>query len=106
MTCRPLLDAPEADPPSSPRQTPSRAFHLTTFGCQMSEHDSEQVSSLLLSEGYTEAADAASADVALINTCSVRERPENKVWSLLGRLKEVKSAHPELLIGIMGCMAQ
>lgn len=72
----------------------------------MSEHDSEQVSSLLLAEGMDEAAGPEGADVALINTCSVRAKPENKVWSLLGRLKELKADHPHLMIGVMGCMAQ
>ena len=79
---------------------------MTTFGCQMSEHDSEQATSLLLAEGFEEVESVEDAGVALINTCSVRERPENKVWSLLGRLKEIKDAHPQLVIGVMGCMAQ
>ncbi|HET6385125.1 MAG TPA: tRNA (N6-isopentenyl adenosine(37)-C2)-methylthiotransferase MiaB [Armatimonadota bacterium] len=93
-------------PASARADSKPLTFHLTTFGCQMSEHDSEQVSSLLISEGYHEADSAAAADVALINTCSVRERPENKVWSLLGHLKEIKAERPGLLIGVMGCMAQ
>jgi tRNA-2-methylthio-N6-dimethylallyladenosine synthase len=79
---------------------------MTTFGCQMSEHDSEQAESLLAAEGFQSVDSVEEADVAIINTCSVRERPENKVWSILGRLREVKASRPDLLIGVMGCMAQ
>jgi tRNA-2-methylthio-N6-dimethylallyladenosine synthase len=81
-------------------------YHIMTWGCQMNEEDSEQLGLFLQSMGYAEVQDPAEADVVLLNTCSVRAKPEEKVWSELGRLREIKSAHPDLIVGVCGCMAQ
>ena len=77
-----------------------------TWGCQMNEEDSEQMSLYLERLGYRPVADAASAEVVLLNTCSVRAKPEEKVWSELGRLRDLKAERPEMVIGVCGCMAQ
>lgn len=83
-----------------------KKLHVRTFGCQMNVRDSEEVTGLLLQRGYALAEREEEADVLLYNTCSVREHAEDKVWSELGRVRAVKAARPELVIGVMGCMAQ
>src|SRR6476646_7315607 len=85
-------------------KTPS--YHIMTWGCQMNEEDSEQMALYLEQMGYREVKDVAHADVVLLNTCSVRAKPEEKVWSELGRLKDLKRDRPDLIIGVCGCMAQ
>ncbi|MEW6380789.1 MAG: tRNA (N6-isopentenyl adenosine(37)-C2)-methylthiotransferase MiaB [bacterium] len=80
--------------------------YIKTFGCQMNEHDSERMRGLLLKMGYTMASDEEEADFILINTCSIREKAEQKAFSHLGRLKLIKSRRPDLRIGICGCIAQ
>ncbi len=82
------------------------AVHLETFGCQMNELDSELVAGALGALGYRFVRDAGEADVILYNTCSVRERAEQKVWSRLGELKKHKAGKPELVVGVLGCMAE
>jgi len=81
-------------------------YHIMTWGCQMNEEDSEQMSLYLEQMGYRMVGDAADAEVVLLNTCSVRAKPEEKVWSILGRLHDLKLEHPKLVIGVCGCMAQ
>lgn len=81
-------------------------YHIMTWGCQMNEEDSEQMSLYLEEMGYRPVADAADAEVVLLNTCSVRAKPEEKVWSILGRLKDLKRERPDLIVGVCGCMAQ
>ena len=83
-----------------------KTFHIKTFGCQMNEHDSQRMAAILEQEGYAPAPEAAHAGLVLINTCSVRHNPENKVYSLLGTLRQAKQAHPEMIIGVAGCVAQ
>src|SRR5262245_64601291 len=80
-------------------------LHLITYGCQMNEYDSERVAGLLRESQYELTDDVTAADLILINTCAIREKAEDKVFSRLGELKQLKSANPELLIGVMGCMA-
>ncbi|HOJ34478.1 MAG TPA: tRNA (N6-isopentenyl adenosine(37)-C2)-methylthiotransferase MiaB [Candidatus Hydrogenedentes bacterium] len=81
-------------------------FFIQTFGCQMNEHDSFRMSEILKHCGF-EATDCPSqADVILINTCSVRRNPQNKVFSLLGQLRRLKKSRPNLIIGVAGCVAQ
>ncbi len=80
--------------------------NIHTFGCQMNEHDSQKMAGILKREGYEIIDDQKSADLIIINTCSVRENPENKVYSLLGRLSRIKKHKPELVIGVAGCVAQ
>ncbi len=72
----------------------------------MNEHDSEQIAGLLASEGYQATDDARQADVIILNTCSVRDKPAQKVFSLLGRLRPLKTSRPETIIGVCGCLAQ
>ena len=80
---------------------------LKTFGCQMNKYDSEVMKSLLLKDGYTFTDNWQEADVILVNTCSVRQHAENKVYSYLGEWGEYKQElKPNLIIGICGCMAQ
>jgi len=85
---------------------PGRTVYLETFGCQMNELDSELVAGRLRELGYAFSADASSADVVLYNTCSVREAAEQKVWSRLGDLKQRKRREPNLVVGVLGCMAE
>jgi len=76
-------------------------FFIQTFGCQMNVNESQKVEALLLGHGLERAETPESSDVLLINTCSVREKPERKVFSFVGRLKA-----PGRIIGVMGCVAQ
>ena len=85
---------------------PSKAVYLETFGCQMNELDSELVAGSLSALGYRFTADAKEADIVLYNTCSVRERAEQKVWSRLGEMKHRKKDQPGLVVGVLGCMAE
>lgn len=82
------------------------SFFIETVGCQMNVLDSELIIATLLREGYTLAEKMNKADVILFNTCSIRQHAEDKIYSALGRLRLVKEAHPEKIIGVMGCMAQ
>src|SRR5881296_1007183 len=81
-------------------------LHLITYGCQMNEYDSERVAGLLRTERYELTADEQEADLILVNTCAIREKAEEKVFSKLGELRKLKTKNPELIIGVMGCMAQ
>ncbi|MBC7782918.1 MAG: MiaB/RimO family radical SAM methylthiotransferase [Burkholderiales bacterium] len=84
----------------------SKKLYLETFGCQMNVLDSELVLSQLRGQGYVSTADSDDADVIIYNTCSVREHAEQKVWSRLGKLRDRKQADPNLVIGVIGCMAE
>ncbi|HET7342239.1 MAG TPA: tRNA (N6-isopentenyl adenosine(37)-C2)-methylthiotransferase MiaB [Methylomirabilota bacterium] len=81
-------------------------LHVITYGCQMNEYDSERVAGLLRERDYELTADENDADVILLNTCAIREKAEEKVFSKLGELRRLKARRPGLLIGVMGCMAQ
>lgn len=81
-------------------------YSLVTFGCQMNVHDSERMAEVLEHAGYAPAASVETADLVLLNTCSVREKAEQKLRSELGRLGVLKRTRPELLIGVAGCVAQ
>jgi len=83
-----------------------RSYFLLTFGCQMNEADSQATALSLEHRGWRRAAGPESADLILINTCTVRQKPEEKVYSQLGRYRMLKEQNPALLIGVMGCMAQ
>src|SRR3954468_7414468 len=83
-----------------------KKIYLETFGCQMNVLDSELVESQLRALGYSFTPALEEADVVLYNTCSVRERSEQKVWSRLGRMKERKAEDPSLVVGVIGCMAE
>ena len=83
-----------------------KKIYLETFGCQMNVLDSELVESQLRALGYSFTPALDDADVVLYNTCSVRERSEQKVWSRLGRMKERKTADPSLVIGVIAIEKQ
>ncbi len=83
-----------------------KSYFIITFGCQMNEHDSEILAGMLEAVGYTPADSVNEASVVLLNTCCVRETAENKVFSLLGRLRRQKLENPDLIIGVCGCMPQ
>jgi tRNA-2-methylthio-N6-dimethylallyladenosine synthase len=81
-------------------------LHVITYGCQMNEYDSERVAGLLREQRYELTENAADADLILVNTCAIREKAEDKVFSKLGELRALKVQRPELVLGVMGCMAQ
>lgn len=83
-----------------------KKYYLKTYGCQMNEHDSENISALLVSLGFVKVDDYLDADLVLLNTCSIRENAHNKAFGMLGRLKHLKNEKPNLIIGLCGCMAQ
>ncbi len=83
-----------------------KSFHIITFGCQMNEHDSERMAGILEGRDYAQAADLADADIVILNTCSIREKAEQKFYSELGRLRSLKRARPGLRIAVAGCIAQ
>jgi tRNA-2-methylthio-N6-dimethylallyladenosine synthase len=84
----------------------TKQLYIETVGCQMNLLDSELVVANLRKEGYALVDRAKAADVILLNTCSVREHAEEKIYSALGRLKYLKQRHPQKIIGVIGCMAQ
>ena len=83
-----------------------KKFFLKTYGCQMNEHDSENISALLIELGFTKVDDYNEADLVLLNTCSIRENAHNKAFGMLGRLKHLKLVKKDLIVGLCGCMAQ
>jgi tRNA-2-methylthio-N6-dimethylallyladenosine synthase len=83
-----------------------RRYHVTTFGCQMNEHDSERLKGMLDSLGYEECAARADADLILFNTCSIRESADNRFIAHLGEAKRLKGEQPERIVGVGGCWAQ
>ncbi|MEM7205284.1 MAG: tRNA (N6-isopentenyl adenosine(37)-C2)-methylthiotransferase MiaB [Planctomycetota bacterium] len=85
---------------------PGMRYFLHSYGCQMNKLDSELVEAKLRAAGYGAAATEADADVVLLNTCSVRQHAEDRVWSKLGRLRLEKRHRPGLVVGVMGCMAE
>ena len=83
-----------------------RTYEVRTYGCQMNVHDSERIAGLLEEAGYTRAADGATADVVVFNTCAVRENADNRLYGNLGHLLPVKKSHPGMQIAVGGCLAQ
>ncbi|MCW2954086.1 MAG: modification enzyme MiaB family [Conexibacter sp.] len=83
-----------------------KRYHVTTFGCQMNEHDSERMKGMLESIGYREAPDPDSADLILFNTCSIREAADSRFMAHLGHAKRRKRERPGVVIGVGGCWAQ
>jgi tRNA-2-methylthio-N6-dimethylallyladenosine synthase len=83
-----------------------KRYHLTTFGCQMNEHDSERMKGMLESLGYSEAPERAEADLILFNTCSIRETADSRFVAHLGEAKRLKRERPERVVGVGGCWAQ
>jgi tRNA-2-methylthio-N6-dimethylallyladenosine synthase len=83
-----------------------KRYHVTTFGCQMNEHDSERMKGMLESLGYVEAAEREDADLILFNTCSIREAADNRFIAHLGAAKRLKGERPDRIVGVGGCWAQ
>ncbi|HXG02088.1 MAG TPA: tRNA (N6-isopentenyl adenosine(37)-C2)-methylthiotransferase MiaB [Candidatus Binatia bacterium] len=81
-------------------------LHLITYGCQMNEYDSERVAGLLKQQSYELTDRETDADLILLNTCAIREKCEDKVFSKLGELRRLKARRPEVIVGVMGCLAQ
>ncbi len=81
-------------------------FYIQTFGCQMNDHESAVLARLLEEDGNLEVARAEEADVILLNTCAIRAKAEQKVYSQLGRYRQLKEGRPELILGVGGCVAQ
>src|SRR5688572_27406535 len=83
-----------------------KKLYIRTFGCQMNEYDSDKMADVLAdSEGLVPAARPEDADVILFNTCSVREKAQERVFHDLGRVRMLKAANPDLIIGVGGCVA-
>lgn len=83
-----------------------KKLHIKTYGCQMNVYDSERMAEAMGVQGYTLTDDPAEADMVLLNTCHIREKAAEKVYSDLGRLRPFKEAKPGLTIGVAGCVAQ
>ena len=83
-----------------------KTYFLKTYGCQMNEHDSENIEAILKELGFMQEEDYKKADLILLNTCSIRENAHNKAYGMLGRCKHLKEERPELMVGLCGCMAQ
>ena len=83
-----------------------KKFFIKTYGCQMNEHDSENIEALLTDIGFKKVSKYTDADLVLLNTCSIRENAHNKAFGMLGRLKHLKMDKKDLIIGLCGCMAQ
>jgi tRNA-2-methylthio-N6-dimethylallyladenosine synthase len=91
-------------------QTPlidkARTYQVRTYGCQMNVHDSERITGLLESEGYTPVQEGVVADLIVFNTCAVRENADNKLYGNLSHLVPIKAANPGMQIAVGGCLAQ
>ena len=84
-----------------------KKFHITTFGCQMNEHDSETLAGMLLEKGYTQAKERKDANIVIFNTCSIRENADKRFFGTLGQLKKKKMAEKEnFTVCVCGCMMQ
>jgi tRNA-2-methylthio-N6-dimethylallyladenosine synthase len=83
-----------------------KRYHVTTFGCQMNEHDSERMKGMLESLGYLEAPSRSDADLILFNTCSIREKADDRFIAHLGEAKRLKAEDPARIVGVGGCWAQ
>jgi tRNA-2-methylthio-N6-dimethylallyladenosine synthase len=83
-----------------------KRYHVTTFGCQMNEHDSERMKGMLEAMGYEEAGKRDAADLILFNTCSIRESADNRLIGTLGEAKRLKAEDPTRVVGVGGCWSQ
>ena len=83
-----------------------KTYYIKTYGCQMNEHDSENIAALLEQLGFKKIDSYLKADLVLLNTCSIRENAHNKAFGMLGRLKHLKNEKKDLIVGLCGCMAQ
>ncbi len=89
-----------------PRTREGQTYYVRTFGCQMNEHDSERIAGLLESDGMVPTGGADTADLIVLNTCTIRENADTKLYGYLGSLKKLKDERPNLKIAVGGCSAQ
>ena len=83
-----------------------KKLYIQTYGCQMNDHDSERMVGLLEPEGYRLSDRLEDADLVLMNTCSIRDKAEQKAFSELGRIKLVQQKRPSMIVGVVGCSAR
>ena len=83
-----------------------KTFHITTFVCQMNEHDSEIMAGMLLERGYRQEKERKDANIEIINTCSVRENADKRFFGTLGQLKRRHEKDPDFVVCVCGCMMQ
>ncbi len=83
-----------------------KQVYLDTFGCQMNVADTDRMELLLFHSGYFRTHEAENADLIIVNTCSIREKAENKIYSLFGHFRPMKARNPKLILGMAGCLAQ
>ncbi|MGH2825794.1 MAG: MiaB/RimO family radical SAM methylthiotransferase, partial [Actinomycetota bacterium] len=88
------------------RDGDEKSYFITTYGCQMNEHDSERMAGMLESEGYTKAVSPGDASLVLFNTCCIRENADNKLYGNLGHMKAIKDIRPDMKLVVGGCLAQ
>ncbi|MDR1226098.1 MAG: tRNA (N6-isopentenyl adenosine(37)-C2)-methylthiotransferase MiaB [Prevotellaceae bacterium] len=81
-------------------------LYIETYGCQMNVNDSEVVASVLVNRGYTVCSEPQTADLILVNTCSIRENAEQRIWGRLAEFRSLKRKNPALMVGVIGCMAE
>lgn len=84
----------------------NKKYFIKTYGCQMNEHDTENIKAILEDMSYEESLTMQDADLILLNTCAIRENAHNKVFGMIGRIKHLKESKPHIIAGICGCMAQ
>jgi tRNA-2-methylthio-N6-dimethylallyladenosine synthase len=84
----------------------SKLLHISTIGCQMNVYDANQIAGVLAPLGYTGGDGIDTADLIIVNTCTIREKAEQKAFSFLGRLAKIKAANPSLIVAVGGCVAQ
>ena len=83
-----------------------KKYYVKTYGCQMNEHDTENIKAILEDMSFTGTDNMEDADLILLNTCAIRENAHNKVFGMIGRVKTLKETKPNIIFGICGCMAQ
>ena len=84
----------------------NKKYFIKTYGCQMNEHDTENIKAMLDSLGFLETKEMNDAFLIILNTCSIRENAHNKAFGMIGRIKHMKESRKDLILGICGCMAQ
>lgn len=106
MTSTVLLPHPTVRERSRPITRSGKSYFIRTFGCQMNEHDSERIAGLFEQDGMRQVDSYEDADVVYINTCTIRENADNRMYGHLGQLKAVKDLNPEMMLVVGGCAAQ